>query len=157
MMRDTGKLLLTYGHDGPWDLDDPNDENRFTMEAWGAQMELRAIQRRNREATVKARQKGRVKAKPSYSYEFIRLAPMAAVDHVVLHPHASTVIRTVAQRILSDPELITPSSEAVRLTRAGELSPSGHGAVLYGRRPEGRPCSLPGSATSSSPKPGSGT
>ncbi|MEU0692162.1 hypothetical protein ABZ350_35405, partial [Streptomyces uncialis] len=49
MMRDTGKLLLTYGHDGPWDLDDPNDENRFTMEAWGAQMELRAIQRRNRD------------------------------------------------------------------------------------------------------------
>jgi hypothetical protein len=33
MMRDSG--LLTYGHDGPWDLDDANDENRFTMEAWG--------------------------------------------------------------------------------------------------------------------------
>ncbi|MEV5676587.1 recombinase family protein [Streptomyces sp. NPDC052179] len=139
MMRDTGKLLLTYGHDGPWDLDDPNDENRFTMEAWGAQMELRAIQRRNREATIKARQKGRVKAKPSYGYEFIRLAPMAAVDRVALHPHASTVIRTVAQRILADPEQITASSEAVRLTRAGELSPSDHRAVLYGRRPEGRP------------------
>lgn len=29
-------------------------------------MELRPIQRRNREATVKARQAGRVKAKPSY-------------------------------------------------------------------------------------------
>ncbi|MFD3410238.1 recombinase family protein [Streptomyces cyaneofuscatus] len=42
MRRVTGKLLLTYGHDGPWDLDDPNDENRFTMEARGAQMELRA-------------------------------------------------------------------------------------------------------------------
>lgn len=50
-MRDEGKLLVTYGHDGPWDLDDQVDENRFTMEAWGAQMELRAIQRRNRNAT----------------------------------------------------------------------------------------------------------
>ncbi|GAA2244116.1 hypothetical protein GCM10010232_33930 [Streptomyces amakusaensis] len=67
MVRDTGKLLLAYGHDGPWDLDDPNGENRFTVEAWGAQMELRAIQRRNREATIKARQKGRVKAKLSYA------------------------------------------------------------------------------------------
>ncbi|MFE7129258.1 hypothetical protein ACFVIM_00150 [Streptomyces sp. NPDC057638] len=55
--------------------DGPNDENRFTREAWGAQMELRAIQCRNREAIIKARQKGRVKAKPSYGYEFIRLAP----------------------------------------------------------------------------------
>jgi hypothetical protein len=32
--RDEGKLLVTYGHDGPWDLDDQIDENRFTMEAW---------------------------------------------------------------------------------------------------------------------------
>ncbi|MGW0791978.1 hypothetical protein ACWD04_28080 [Streptomyces sp. NPDC002911] len=46
-MRDEKKMLVTYGHDGPWELDDPADENRFTMEAWGAQMELRAIQRRN--------------------------------------------------------------------------------------------------------------
>ncbi|MEU9488971.1 recombinase family protein [Streptomyces decoyicus] len=38
-MRDEGKLLVTYGHDGPWYLDDQVDENRFTMEAWGAQME----------------------------------------------------------------------------------------------------------------------
>ncbi|WP_338682775.1 hypothetical protein QD712_12805 [Streptomyces acidiscabies] len=38
-MRDEGKLLVTFGHDGPWDLDDPVDENRFTMEAWGAQTE----------------------------------------------------------------------------------------------------------------------
>jgi DNA invertase Pin-like site-specific DNA recombinase len=61
--RDEGKLLVTYGHDGPWDLDDQIDENRFTMEAWGAQMELRAIQRRNRSATVKTRAAGRPKNK----------------------------------------------------------------------------------------------
>ncbi|WP_425282225.1 recombinase family protein [Streptomyces platensis] len=56
-MRDEGKLLVTYGHDGPWDLNDttPPTRNRFTMEAWGAQMELRAIQRRHRNATVKTR------------------------------------------------------------------------------------------------------
>jgi DNA invertase Pin-like site-specific DNA recombinase len=60
-MRDEEKLLVTYGHDGPWDLDDQIDENRFTMEAWGAQKELRAIQRRNRSATVKTRAAGRPK------------------------------------------------------------------------------------------------
>ncbi|MGW2282608.1 recombinase family protein [Streptomyces sp. NPDC001770] len=100
MMRDTGLALLTYGHDGPWNLDDPNDENRFTMEAWGAQMELRAIQRRNRDAAVKARAAGRVKAKPSYGYRYVRLVPTGAVDHVALHEHAASVIRNVARRIL---------------------------------------------------------
>ncbi|WP_247745715.1 recombinase family protein [Streptomyces oryzae] len=67
-MRDEGKLLVTCGHDGPWDLDDPADENRFTIEAWGAQMELRSIQRRNRDATVKARKAGRPKHQPSYGF-----------------------------------------------------------------------------------------
>ncbi len=33
-MRDEKKMLVTYGHDGVWNLDDPADENRFTMEAW---------------------------------------------------------------------------------------------------------------------------
>ncbi|MFD6425266.1 recombinase family protein [Streptomyces sp. NPDC060198] len=139
MMRDTGLALLTYGHDGPWNLDDPNDENRFTMEAWGAQMELRAIQRRNRDAAVKARAAGRVKAKPSYGYRYVRLMPTGAVDHVALHEHAASVIRNVARRILADPENITPSSEAARLTRAGELSPSDHRAVMYGRPVTGAP------------------
>ncbi|WP_261400418.1 MULTISPECIES: recombinase family protein [unclassified Streptomyces] len=139
MMRDTGKLLLTHGHEGPWELDDPNDENRFTMEAWGAQMELRAIQRRNREATLKAREAGRVKSKPSYGYEYKRVAPTAAVHEVALHPHASEVIREVARRILADPEKVTPSSEAARLTRRGELSPGDHRAVMYGRQPTGAP------------------
>ncbi|CAL9617434.1 recombinase family protein [Streptomyces sp. enrichment culture] len=39
-MGDEKKMLVTYGHDGAWNLDDPADENRFTVEAWGAQMEL---------------------------------------------------------------------------------------------------------------------
>ncbi|WTS35791.1 recombinase family protein [Streptomyces sp. NBC_00111] len=139
MMRDSGLALLTYGHDGPWNLDDANDENRFTMEAWGAQMELRAIQRRNRDATAKARAAGRVKAKPSYGYRFVRLVPTGAVDHVALHEHAASVIRNVARRILADPQKTTPSSEAARLTRAGELSPSDHRAVMYGRPVAGAP------------------
>ncbi|MFF0623808.1 recombinase family protein [Streptomyces sp. NPDC004296] len=57
-MRDEGKILITYGHDGPWDLNGPADENRFTIEARGAQMELRAIQRRNRDATRKSGLRG---------------------------------------------------------------------------------------------------
>ncbi|GAQ57521.1 hypothetical protein a10_07391 [Streptomyces acidiscabies] len=68
-MRDEGKLLVIFGHDGPWNLDDSVDENRFTMEAWGAQMELRAIQRRNRSATEKTRATGRPKGKPSYGFQ----------------------------------------------------------------------------------------
>ncbi|MFC4982765.1 recombinase family protein [Streptomyces atroolivaceus] len=29
-MRDEKKTLVTYGHDGPWELDDPADENCFS-------------------------------------------------------------------------------------------------------------------------------
>ncbi|MER7985422.1 recombinase family protein [Streptomyces noursei] len=123
-MRDAGKLLATYGHEGPRDHDDPTDENRFTMEAWGAQMELRAIQRRNRNATIKTRAAGRPKGKPSYGFHFVRRVIGGKIDHVELHPHASTVIRLVARRILADPEHNTPSSEAARLNRAGELAPA---------------------------------
>ncbi|MFD0165810.1 recombinase family protein [Streptomyces decoyicus] len=138
-MRDEGKLLVTYGHDGPWDLDDQVDENRFTMEAWGAQMKLRAIQRRNRNATIKTRVAGRPKGKPSYGFQFVRLVIGGKIDHVELHPHASIVIRLVARRILADPEHNTPSSEAARLNRAGELAPVDHLAVMYGKPARDRP------------------
>ncbi|MFC4611230.1 recombinase family protein [Streptomyces maoxianensis] len=138
-MRDEGKLLATYGHEGPWDLDDPIDENRFTMEAWGAQMELRAIQRRNRNATIKTRAAGRPKGKPSYGFQYVRLVMGGKIDHVELHPHASTVLRLIARRILADPERVTPSSEAARLNRVGELCPADHLAVMYGKPAGGRP------------------
>lgn len=109
------------------------------MEAWGAQMELRAIQRRNRNATIKTRAAGRPKGKPSYGFQFVRLVMGGKIDHVELHPHASTVIRIVARRILADPEHNTPSSEAARLNRAGELAPVDHLAVMYGKPARGRP------------------
>lgn len=90
-MRDEKKMLVTYGHDGAWNLDDSADENRFTMEAWGAQMELRAIQRRNRDATVKTRAAGRPKGKPSYGFQYVRKVMGGKIDQVELHPHASEV------------------------------------------------------------------
>ncbi|MCX4510538.1 recombinase family protein [Streptomyces sp. NBC_01619] len=96
-MRDEGKLLVSYGHDGVWNLDDPNDENRFTMEAWGAQMELRAIQRRNRDATKNIRAAGRPKGKSSYGFQYVRTVPNGRVDRVELHPHAAEVLRNVAR------------------------------------------------------------
>ncbi|MFC8228519.1 recombinase family protein [Streptomyces sp. NPDC057287] len=140
-MRDEKKMLVTYGHGGAWDLDDSADENRFTMEAWGAQMELRAIQRRNRDATVKTRAAGRPKGKPSYDFHYVRKAMGGKIDQVELHPHASEVLREVARRILADPDNVTCSSEAARLNRAGELSPADHPAVMYGKSAGGRPWS----------------
>lgn len=134
-------MLVTYGHDGAWNLDDHADENRFTMEAWGAQMELRAIQRRNRDATVKTRAAGRPKGKPSYGFQYVRKVMGGKIDLVELHPHASEVLRNVPRRILVDPDNVTCSSEAARLNRAGELSPADHLAVMYGKPAGGRPWS----------------
>src|SRR6266404_3854418 len=39
--------------------------------AWGAQMELRAIQKRNRDETVRARNAGEPKQRPSYGYMYV--------------------------------------------------------------------------------------
>ncbi|WP_406324150.1 recombinase family protein [Streptomyces niveus] len=152
MMRDTGKMLVTYGHDGPWDLDDPADENRFTLEAWSAQMELRAMQKRNNDTTVSERKKGRKRGKHSYGYRYVRLHAKASIDHVALdhgelmpedvkgREDAALNLRTVARRILADTTgEITPSSEASRLTRNGTLSPSDHLRVMLGQDPKGNP------------------
>ncbi|XDQ30508.1 hypothetical protein AB5J56_39945 [Streptomyces sp. R21] len=40
--------------------------------------------------------------------------------------------------MLADPENVTPSSEAARLNREGELAPEDHLAVMYGRAARGR-------------------
>jgi Resolvase, N terminal domain len=45
-IHEAGQLLVTYGHTGPWNLDNASDEMRLSMESFGAQMELRAIQER---------------------------------------------------------------------------------------------------------------
>ncbi|WP_211265555.1 golvesin C-terminal-like domain-containing protein [Actinacidiphila oryziradicis] len=131
-MRDEKKLLVTYGHDGPWDLDDPTDENRFTMEAWGAQMELRAIQRRNRSATVKTRAAGPPKGKPSYGFQYVRTVMGGKIDHVELHPHASAVMRLVArrvQRLAKSPKDATVSTRGEAVL-AGTAWADGKGSTL---------------------------
>ncbi|MFF1417651.1 recombinase family protein [Streptomyces sp. NPDC058280] len=150
MMQDTGKMLVTYGHDGPWDLNDPADENRFTLEAWSAQMELRAIQRRNQDTTVSERRKGRKRGKHAYGYRYVRLHAKASIDHVALDhgetmpesirdkEDAAEIIRSVARRILADQTgEITTDSEAARLTRAGILAPLDHTRVMGGKEPLG--------------------
>lgn len=151
-MRDEGKLLVTYGHDGPWDLDDPVDENRFTMEAWGAQMELRATQSRNRDETVKARTQGRKRGKHAYGYRYVRLHPRAGIDHVALdrgedmppdvrdRENACEILREIQRRILADQTgEVTQHTEAARLTRAGVYSPADHERVMSGREARGGP------------------
>lgn len=139
LMQSTGRLLITYGHDGPWNLGDSNDETLFTMQALGAQLELRNIQRRNREAIVAAREAGRPSNRPSYGFEYVRLTPNGKVDHVIHHPFASANIRNVAERILTDESgTITVDTEAARMTREGILSPKDHLAVMYGREPQNR-------------------
>ncbi|WP_432019888.1 recombinase family protein [Streptomyces sp. 1222.5] len=151
-MRDEGKLLVTYGHTGPWDLNDPNDENQFIAQAWGAQMELRATESRNRDETVKAREQGRKRGKHAYGYRYVRLHPKAGIDHVALdrgedfpddirdRENAAENLREAARRILADRTgEITEHSEAARLTRGGVYSPADHERVMSGKAPRGGP------------------
>jgi DNA invertase Pin-like site-specific DNA recombinase len=140
MIKSSGRLLITHGHDGPWDLDDSNDEVLFNMQALGSQLELRNIQRRNREETVRAREAGQPRQYPSYGYRFVRLTPTGKVDRVELDPVSSSTIREVAERILADETgKITPATECTRLNRAGVPSPNDHRAATYGREPKGNP------------------
>ncbi|MFI0982469.1 recombinase family protein [Streptomyces sp. NPDC021093] len=138
MVHESGRLLITHGHDGPWNLDDPADEMRLSMESFGAQMELRAIQKRNRDETKRARTAGQPKQKNRYGYQFVRTIPTGNVDRVELDPVASLILRDVAERILADETgKVTVHTEAARLNRAGVLSPADHRAVMYGRKPTG--------------------
>ncbi|MGC5530839.1 hypothetical protein [Streptomyces sp. SR-10] len=92
------------------------------------------MQRRKREATIKARQARRVKAKPFYGYEYIRPAPTASV---ALHGHASTVSSTGTAH----------PGGAILGSRAGEAVEVGAvGIMRIGSR---SPCSLIGPACDS--------
>jgi site-specific DNA recombinase len=134
LLTGQGRVIVTADHSGIWDFTDPNQENEWLMKAWGSQMELRAIQKRNRDETLRAREAGVPKQKPSYGYMFVRLVPTGKVDHVEIDPVAAEIIRDVAQRILTDETgKITYATEATRLTRAGVPSPADRRAQLYGR------------------------
>jgi uncharacterized protein (TIGR02391 family) len=61
------RIVITADHTGVWDFSDPNEENNWIAKAWGSQMELRAIQKRNRDETIRARNAGEPKQRPSYS------------------------------------------------------------------------------------------
>jgi site-specific DNA recombinase len=111
---------------------------QWLIKAWGSQMELRAIQKRNRDETIRARNAGEPKQRPSYGYMFVRLAPTAKVDHVEIDPVGSEVIREVARRILADETgKITCATEAARLNRQGIPCPGDRRAQLYGRPAKG--------------------
>jgi len=101
-------------------------------------MELRSIQRRNRDETVSARENGYPMQRPSYGYMFVRLSPTARIDHVAIDEVAAEVIREVARRILADETGdITYNTEAARLNREAVPAPSDRRAELYARKPKG--------------------
>jgi len=134
------RVVITSDHAGVWDFSDPNQENEWLMKAWGSQIELRAIQKRNRDEAVRARKAGEPAHQPSYGYMYVRLAPMAKIDHVTIDEVGAEIIRDVARRILADETgKITIGTEAVRLTREGIPSPRDRRARLYSRPMKGGP------------------
>ena len=101
-------------------------------------MELRAIQKRNRDETIRAREHGDPKQRPSYGYMFVRLSPTAKIDHVAIDDVAAEIIREVARRILADETgKVTGATEAARLQREGIPAPSDRRAQLYARPMKG--------------------
>jgi DNA invertase Pin-like site-specific DNA recombinase len=118
LLTSQGRIVVTADHVGVWDFSDPNQESDWLIKAWGSQMELRAIQKRNRDETIRAREAGEPKQRPSYGYMFARLVPTGKVDHVDIDPVGSEVIREVARRILADETgKVTCATEAARLNR----------------------------------------
>lgn len=139
-LTEQGRKIITADHSGIWDFSDPNQENEWLMKAWGSQMELRAIQKRNRDETERARKAGDPKQRPSYGYKFVRLTPTGKIDHTEHDETAAEIIRKVAERILADETgKITPATEAARLTREEIPSPLDRIRQLYGRPLKGSP------------------
>lgn len=141
-LRDTGKLIITHDHPGgPWNLYDPNDEQAFTFKAMMAQSELRSTQRRSKETRERSHKTGRKTGRLAYGYRYVRKGESRKVDHIAIDPKILEVLEEAGDRLLSDPKgkLITPSSEARRLTAAGVLTPSDYRRVLRGLEPLGAP------------------
>jgi len=101
LLTSQDRVVVTADHAGVWDFSNPNQENEWLAKAWGSQMELRAIQKRNRDETIRARNAGEPKQRPSYGYMYVRLVPMGKVDHVALDEVGAEIIREVARRILA--------------------------------------------------------
>jgi DNA invertase Pin-like site-specific DNA recombinase len=138
LLTSQGRFIVTADHAGVWDFSDPNQENEWLIKAMGAQMELRAIQKRNRDETKRARDNTEPKQKPSYGFMYTRLSPTAKVHRVVLDMEAAPVIREVARRILADTTGdITVATESARLNRQGMPSPDDRRAQLYARPMKG--------------------
>jgi site-specific DNA recombinase len=97
LLTSQGRMVVTADHVGVWDFSDPNQENDWLFKALGSQMELRAIQKRNRDETIRAREAGEPKQRPSYGYMYVQLVPTGKVDHVEIDPVASEVIRAFGE------------------------------------------------------------
>jgi site-specific DNA recombinase len=142
MLTGQGRVIVTADHAAVWNFSDPNQENEWLVKAWGSQMELRAIQKRNRDETERARDNGEPRQRPSYGYMYVRLTPMGKVDHVEIDPVAAEIVREVARRILADETgKVTCATEAARLNREGTPSPADRRCQLYGRPVKGTPWS----------------
>jgi len=138
LLTEQDRMIVTADHEGIWDFSNVSDENEWMIKAWGSQMELRSIQKRNRDETDRARKAGMPKQRPSYGYMYIRLHPGGKIDHVEIDPVAYAVLSSVVERLLADQTgKITVHTEAVRLTRAGVPSPEDRRAQLYGRELKG--------------------
>jgi len=134
-----GRVIVTGDHPGIWLF--PDDENEFTMKAWASQMELRNIQRRIVDDTVRSREAGEPKQRPSYGFMFTRASGgRGKVLSVDVDEAAMTPVWNVVERILGDlTGMITVATEAARLTREQVLSPADRLAFTYGRPVKGRP------------------
>ncbi|MFJ5924854.1 recombinase family protein [Kitasatospora sp. NPDC092948] len=133
-----GRTLLTADHAGYWDLNDPQQEQEFTLKLFMAQGEHRNIRTRNRQEAERARRDGEVAGRPAYGFMHVRLPYGGKVSHTEHEPDSATVAREFARRLLTDETgRVTVDSEAARLTRSGELSPSDWSRVMYGKEPKG--------------------
>lgn len=137
-MRDNGKLLYTRGHYGPWDLNDPIDEQNFSFQALGAQMEHRATKRRVGESADEMRKNGKKWGRLAHGYRYVRKGESRKVDHIAIDPEVLAYLEECADRLLADETgLVTEKSEARRLTMAGILTPADYRRVNRGLAPTG--------------------
>jgi DNA invertase Pin-like site-specific DNA recombinase len=124
-LRDNGKLIITRGHSGPWNLYDSNDEQDFTFRALGAQMEHRSAKRRSNETFERLLREGHKIGLVAHGYRYVRIGENRKVDHIAIDEYVLAYLEDTADRLLADETgLVTLASECRRLTAAKILTPS---------------------------------
>lgn len=133
-----GKAVITRGH-GPWNLSNQSERQQFHFQALAADIELGQIKQRSADTREHQREIGKKTGRLCFPYYYVRSPLTLKVERIDIDTQLRDTLEDAADRLLAADEenVITPQSEARRLSRMGFLTPEDWRRVRRGHKPKG--------------------